>query len=466
MSIVYCGICPHPPIAVPEVGREESKKVVATQQALVELGRRVKQSGAETVVIISPHAPLFRDVIAINRVPELIGDLASFRAGELKFRLNNDQLLADSINGQAAGLGIDILDLNEDIEEIYDINLDLDHGVTVPLYFLQKGGVDLPFVHVSMAIAPVEKLYLFGLAVRRAAESLGRKVALLASGDLSHGLTKDAPGGYLPRGKEFDEELVRLLSIPDIEGVLKMDQSLVQLAGECGYRSIVMMLGALDGYGVKAEILSYEGPFGVGYMVASLEPSGENMAQSILAKMEDEQKNKIALRRAEESFLVRVARETLERHVKGEPPVDVSGVPDEFKKRAGVFVSIKKRGSLRGCIGTITPTKRSIAEEVAANAISAGINDPRFQPVGQEELADLEYSVDVLQPPRPVKSYDELDPKKYGVIVRTGLRSGLLLPNLEGVDTVEEQVSIARQKAGIKEYEQAELERFEVTRYK
>lgn len=466
MSVVYCGACPHPPIAVPEVGREEAKKVIATQQALVELGKRVKESGAETVVMISPHAPIFRDVIAINRVPVLIGDLDNFGAGELRFNLSNDQLLADTINSQAAGLGVDVLDLHEDMEEIYNINLDLDHGVTVPLYFLQKGGVDLPFVHVSMAIAPLEKLYLFGLAVRRAAESMDRKVALLASGDLSHGLTKDAPGGYLPRGKEFDEQLVRLLSVPDIEGVLKMDQSLVQLAGECGYRSIVMMLGALDGYGVKAEILSYEGPFGVGYMVASFEPSGENMSQSVLAKLEDEQKNRIALRRANESFLVRVARETLEKHVKGEPPVDISGVPEEFKKRAGVFVSIKKRGDLRGCIGTISPTKRSIAEEVAANAISAGINDPRFQPVNQDELADLEYSVDVLQPPRPVKSIAELDPKKYGVIVRTGLRSGLLLPNLEGVETFEEQVSIARQKAGIREYEQAELERFEVTRYK
>jgi len=466
VSVVYCGICPHPPIAVPEVGREEAEKVAATQRAIVELGRRIKQSGAETVVIISPHAPVFRDVIAINRVAALKGDLASFGAGGLQFNLNNDQLLAGSINRQAAAIGVDVVDLHEDMEKRYDLNLRLDHGVTVPLYFLQKGGVDLPFVHVAMAFAPLEKLYLFGIAVRRAAESLSRKVALVASGDLSHGLTKDAPGGYLPRGKEFDEQLVRLLSVPDIEGVLKMEQTLVQLAGECGYRSIVMMLGALDGYDVKSEILSYEGPFGVGYMVASLEPCGENKSQSVLARLEDEQKKRIARRRAAESFLVKVARETLEKHVKGEPPVDVSCMPEEYKKRAGVFVSIKKRGNLRGCIGTIEPTRPSIAEEVVANAISAGINDPRFQPVSQEELADLEYSVDVLQPTEPVSGFNELNPEKYGVIVRSGRRSGLLLPNLEGVDTVEEQVSIARQKAGIGPNEPVQLERFEVIRYK
>jgi len=466
MSVVYCGVCPHPPIAVPEVGHEEANKVVDTQQALLELGSRVKHSGAETVVIISPHAPVFRDVIAVNLVPVLRGNLGGFGAGEIKFSLTNDQLLAGSINSQAAGLGLDIVELNEDTERQYNINLRLDHGVTVPLYFLQKAGVNLPLVHVSMAVAPLEKLYLFGLAVRKASESLGRKVALLASGDLSHGLNRHAPGGYLPRGKEFDEQLVRLLAVPDIEGVLKMDQSLVQQAGECGYRSIVMMLGALDGYDVKAEILSYEGPFGVGYLVASFEPGRENKVHSLYAKIQAEHQEKIAQRRADESFLVKVARETLEKHVKGEPLAEISGVPEEYRQRAGVFVSIKKRGNLRGCIGTIEPTKPSIVEEVVANAISAGIYDPRFQPVRQEELNDLEYSVDVLRPPEPVSGVNELDPEKYGVIVRAGRRSGLLLPNLEGVDTVEEQVSIARQKAGIGPDEPVQLERFEVIRYK
>lgn len=467
MSIMLCGICPHPPIAVPEVGRNESKIVTATQQALIEMGRRIKQSNAETIVIISPHASVFQDVVAINRVPVLKGDLAAFRAGEVAFNLDNDQLLADCIGQQAAGLSLDVIELDEATEKKYHIDLRLDHGVTVPLYFFRKEGVHLPLVHVSMAFAPPEKLYLFGVAVRRAAQSLGRKVALLASGDLSHGLTEDAPSGYRPRGKEFDEQLVRLLSVPDIEGVLKMDQTLVQMAGECGYRSLVMMLGALDGYDVKAEILSYEGPFGVGYLVAAFEPYRENHNQSVMAGLEAARKEKITRRRAGESILVKVARDTLEKHIKGEPPAEFADVPDEYKsKRAGVFVSIKKSGNLRGCIGTIEPVKPNIVEEVVANAVSAGIWDPRFQPVGPEELDDLEYSVDVLQPPEPINDLSKLDPEKYGVIVSAGRRSGLLLPNIEGVTTVEEQVAIARQKAGIGPDESVRLERFEVNRYK
>ncbi|MDD4170068.1 MAG: AmmeMemoRadiSam system protein A [Desulfotomaculaceae bacterium] len=466
MSIVYCGVCPHPPIAVPEVGQAEADKVIDTQKAYWEMGRRVKESGAETMVIISPHAPVFRDVVGINGLPVLKGDLGGFRAPQVAFELKNDRLLVSEIQRQARDLGLDVVQLGETMERQYDINLQLDHGVTVPLYFFQKAGVKLPLVHVSMAVAPPEKLYLFGLAVRRATESLERKAALLASGDLSHGLIRSAPSGYRPRGKEFDVSIVKLLAGADIAGVLKMDQDLVQQAGECGYRSIVMMLGALDGYEVKAEILSYEGPFGVGYLVASLEPGMENKEHSLYGKLQDVAREEMARRRAGESFLVKVARDTLERHVKGELRPVISTIPEEFGGRAGVFVSIKKHGNLRGCIGTIAPVRPNIVEEVVANAVSAGARDPRFHPVRPEELPDLEYSVDVLQLPEPVNRMDELDPKEYGVIVRSGHRSGLLLPNLEGVDTVDEQVSIARQKAGIGPNEPVQLERFKVVRYK
>jgi len=466
MPLVFCGICPHPPIVVPEVGRTEAAKVEATQQALLELGRRVKGSGAETVVIISPHASIFQDVIGINGMPLLKGDLGNFRAGNVKFELENDPLLLAEIKRLAADLGLMVVELTGKMEERYDISLRLDHGVTVPLYFLQKAGVKLPLVHVSMAVAPPQRLYLFGLAVRRAAESLGRKVALLASGDLSHCLTPDAPGGYQPRGEEFDREIARLLAVPDVEGLLKMEEALVNQAGECGYRSIIMMLGALDGYDVKAEVLSYEGPFGVGYLVAAYEPVGQNPERSLFAKLQSEQQEKTARRRAGESYLVKVARETLERYVGGVSLPDISGLPEEFREQAGVFVSLKKHGNLRGCIGTIEPAQSNIVEEVIANAISAGTKDPRFQPVRKEELNDLEISVDVLQPTEPAVGLNELDPKKYGVVVRAGRRSGLLLPNLEGIDTAEEQVAIARQKAGIRPDEPVQLERFEVVRYK
>src|SRR5690606_37197305 len=134
-------------------------------------------------------------------------------------------------------------------------------------------------------------------------------------------------------------------------------------------------------------------------------------------------------------------------------------------QRAGVFVTIKKRGQLRGCIGTFLPTKKNIAEEIQRNAISAGCEDPRFTPVREDELDELVYSVDILSKPEPVNSLDQLDPKRYGIIVSKGFRRGLLLPNLEGVNTVEEQLNIALQKAGISPREKYNIERFDVERH-
>lgn len=284
MSVVFCGICPHPPVAVPEVGRRESEEVQKTREALLELGRRLKKSSAETVVIISPHAPIFHGLIGLNGEPVLSGDLASFGACEVKFQVDNDPALVREIKNQAAALGLSAMELTGELAGQYDFSLRLDHGVTVPLYFLQQAGVNLPLVHVSMALDVAERLYLFGLAVRKAAELTGRRAALLASGDLSHCLTRLAPAGYNPKGAEFDRKLARLLAVPDVQGIMQMDDFLVQEAAECGYRSILMMLGALDGLEVEAEVLSYEGPFGVGYLVASFIPGPANPERSLLKK--------------------------------------------------------------------------------------------------------------------------------------------------------------------------------------
>lgn len=163
---------------------------------------------------------------------------------------------------------------------------------------------------------------------------------------------------------------------------------------------------------------------------------------------------------------VELAREALTawitRHVKIQPP---NPVPDQMMAKAGVFVSLHIGDDLRGCIGTFRPTTESIAHEIIEMAIEASTEDPRFSPVRTSEIAKLTISVDVLGEPEPIESMDQLDPKVYGVIVSSGYRRGLLLPDLEGVDTVEEQVSIARRKAGIHAHEPVKLQRFKVVRH-
>jgi len=164
---------------------------------------------------------------------------------------------------------------------------------------------------------------------------------------------------------------------------------------------------------------------------------------------------------------VKLARETISEYIqRGRVLSAPVPLPEELNKQAGVFVSLKKAGQLRGCIGTFSPTQPDLALEIIHNAISASSRDPRFPPVTADELDQIKISVDILSEPAKVDSIDQLDPRRYGVIVTSGYKRGLLLPDLEGVDTVEEQLDIARQKAGIKSGEKIEITRFEVQRFK
>lgn len=454
---------------VPEVGRGRDNDVADTKRAMLELGRRLNESSADTLVMITPHGTVFSDGIGINAVKKLEGNLGQFGAAGVRFALTNDVELVQAIGKAAAEKDITVAAIDNAVAGRFGVSTGLDHGITAPLYFIREAGVNLPLVHVSMGLLPFHELYSFGVAVREAADRLNRNIAVLASSDLSHRLTPDAPAGYHPAGKEFDRRLVELVDAADVEGICSLDPELAENAGECGLRSIIMMLGTLDGVAINSEVLSYEGPFGVGYMVAALVPGARDDNRLFLGKLRQTALARTGAKRAAESFPVRLARQVLEQYFSGAKKklFDPAQVPEEFKNsRAGVFVSLKKHGQLRGCIGTIAPTYNTIAEEIAQNAISAAVRDPRFNPVEPGELPELDISVDVLTDPEPVRGLNELDPRRYGVIVSAGGRRGLLLPDLEGINTAEEQVDIARQKAGIGPGEAVQLERFEVVRYR
>ena len=228
-----------------------------------------------------------------------------------------------------------------------------------------------------------------------------------------------------------------------------------------------MLAGTLDRTSVKSELLSYEGPFGVGYAVAAFTPEGADESRAFDVLYQRAERERLGGIRASEDAFVRLARETAEAFVRtGEAPALPQGLPEEMvNARAGVFVSLKIAGKLRGCIGTISAVTENIAQEIVRNAIAAASEDPRFDPVRPDELERITYSVDVLGPAERIDSIEQLDAKRYGVIVVSGYRKGLLLPNLEGVDTVEEQVKIAKRKAGIPESERCRMERFEVVRH-
>ncbi|HHT64151.1 MAG: AmmeMemoRadiSam system protein A [Bacillota bacterium] len=466
MGIVKGIIAPHPPIIVPEVGGSRREKAQQTVQAMEEAADIIKQADPELIIITTPHGAVFRDALAVSVLSPLAGNLAAFGAKEVNFHYSNDIQVAEEIIRRSNQKGIPAVALGTGLAREYRISLKLDHGVTVPLYFIQKAGVTCPILPISMGFLSFEELYQFGAVIKEVTEMMNRRVVFLASGDLSHRLTKDAPAGYHPKGKEYDALLIDLLVKKQVEDILKIDPALVETAGECGLRSFIMMLGSFDGYDFEFRLLSYEGPFGVGYLVGEINPGEPSPDRMIVKKIFQERQGRIEERRKQESPPVALARRALEAYVTEgkiiEPPKELS---DFFLKRAGIFVSIKKHGQLRGCIGTVEPTQENLALEIIHNALSAGTRDPRFNPVSPDELNELTYSVDMLYPPEPISGIDELDPQKYGVIVRSGTKSGLLLPMLEGIDTPREQVEIARQKAGIRPGESVKLSRFEVVRY-
>ncbi|SMB90331.1 uncharacterized protein, PH0010 family/AmmeMemoRadiSam system protein A/AmmeMemoRadiSam system protein B [Thermanaeromonas toyohensis ToBE] len=452
---------PHPPIMVPEVGGEELAKIASTVASTRELAREVARLGPEVIIIISPHGPVFREAVGLWATRKLQGDLSSFRAPRVKFQYALDLELTRDIAAAASQGGVPVVLLDEESSKRYGLIPELDHGMMVPLYFLREAGVEVPLVAMGMAFMEREKLYAFGAVLARAVKASSRRAVLVASGDLSHRLIPGAPAGYDPQGEIFDRRVKELLSSLDVAGLLALPEDLAERAGECGLRSFIMGLGALDGYRVEGEVLSYEGPFGVGYLVARFLPREEDPQRSLLKK--EELKPGVS----ELPFPVRLAKESLEHYLHTGRILPVpKDLPPDMARRAGVFVSIKKFGQLRGCIGTVSPTRSNIAEEIIYNALSAGLEDPRFPPVKVEELPYLEYSVDVLEEPEPVNSLEELNPRVYGVIVSSGLKKGLLLPDLEGIDTAEEQVAIAKRKAGIGPDEPCRLERFRVTRYR
>ncbi|EHG21531.1 hypothetical protein HMPREF9334_00948 [Selenomonas infelix ATCC 43532] len=459
MSILAAYVLPHPPLILPEVGRGEEKKIQLTVNAYERAMKEAAEQKPDTVIIASPHTVMYADYFHIAPGEEAEGSFAQFGAEEVTVAARYDTVLAKEIEMEAGEIGIEA-------GPVGGRNAALDHAVMIPLHFLHAHTRDFRVVRLGISgLSPLAH-YNFGKCVARAVDTLGRRAVFIASGDLSHKLTPEGPYGFAPEGPRFDKACMKYLEEGDFLKLLRMDRALYEPAAECGLRTFWMMAGALDGQALKIKKLSYQGPFGVGYGVVSLRVTREDVRRSFAERYEMLERRAQEERRAAEDDYVRLARHAIETIVHTGKNAELpQGLPSEMSERAGVFVSLKKDGELRGCIGTFEPTTKNIAEEILQNAASAALRDPRFPPVKKEELDALVYSVDVLTEPELVAGADALDVKKYGVIVEYRARKGLLLPDLAGVDTVEEQLRIARQKGGIPADAPIRIWRFTVERH-
>lgn len=461
MPMLGAVVFPHPPVLLPEVGKGREREISATGHAMAEAAGEVARWNPDVLIIASPHTVLYGDYFHTAPGSGATGSMGAFGAPQVRLEVGYDAPVREEIirRAQRAGLQAGTLGQRDP---------SLDHGVLIPLYLLRKAGVTCPIVRMGLSGFSALDHYRLGQCVAQAVEALGRRAVFVASGDLSHKLKPEGPYGFAPEGPVFDEAVTRTMASGNFLEFLTMDPSLCERAAECGLRSFQLMAGALDGLAVQPRLLSHESTFGVGYAVALFPVTGRDDTRRYAPACERIRRERLAARRAGEDPWVRLARLSLETYLRQGQMLETlpRDLPAELTARAaGAFVSLHKDGRLRGCIGTIAPTRETLAEEIVQNAVSAGTRDPRFPPVRPEELDELEYSVDVLGQPEPVDSPARLDPKVYGVIVSCGRKRGLLLPDLDGVDTVEEQLDIARRKGGIREEEPYTLQRFKVVRH-
>ena len=456
---------PHPPIIIPEVGHGEEKKIKNTYDACESVGREIAELKPEVIIVVTPHGTMFSDAIALSFESSISGSLKQFSAPKVSMKFEIDMDLTGKIMNKARINNIPTVEVSTRFLKKYGREYELDHGTIVPLYFVLDKYNSFKLVHITYGgLSPIQ-LYKFGKLIKEAVEESNENAVFIGSGDLSHHLKDEGPYEYNPYGERFDHEIINLLTKGDVAGVFNINPEMVENAGECGLRSYYIMLGAMEGNEIKGELLSYEGTFGVGYGVMKFQL--KNSDRDILSEIMLEKNKGYKERVNNEDVYVRLARESLTHYlIEGSFIERPSYVTEEMiNNKRGVFVSLKKFGQLRGCIGTIFPVTDSIASEIMRNAVEAGEGDPRFSPVSEEELEDIVFSVDVLTEPVPALK-EQLDPKKYGVVVRSGRKSGLLLPDLAGVNTIEEQISIVLNKAGISANENYSIDKFEVIRHK
>ena len=460
MGISAGFMVPHPPLIIPDVGKGEEKKIQRTIDAYKKVAEAIGHLQPGTIVLLSPHQIMYADYFHISPGKGARGDFGQFRAGRTSMEVSYDTEFVRVLCEVAEDIGLPAGTLGEREKK-------LDHGTMVPLYFANQFWTGYRLVRIGLSGLPLAAHYRLGQCIQAAARTLERNTVVIASGDLSHKLKEDGPYGYQEEGPVYDARIMDVMGRGDFGELLEFSEDFCEKAAECGHRSFTILAGTFDRTGVEAEQLSYEGPFGVGYGVCSYRPCGDDGTRNFLEQYEEKERKEILARREREDAYVRLARYTIESFVKsGTLPEMPQGLPEElYKSRAGAFVSLKEDGRLRGCIGTIRAVRESLAEEIMHNAVSACSEDTRFSPVEDWEVERLTISVDVLGETEKIASPEELDVTRYGVIVTKGGRRGLLLPNLEGVDTIEQQIAIAKQKAGIRDHESVELERFEVIRH-
>ena len=460
MPIIGAYTVPHPPLIVPDIGKGAEEQIIETTNAYKQVAKEIATLKPETIIITSPHTVLYGDYFHISPNDNAYGDFSNFNASNVKFNEEYDTELVNEIEKLAN-------QYNFPMGTSHERDKALDHGVMVPLYFIRQELPKCKIIRVGLSGLPLVDNYRAGEIIQEAVNNLNKRVVFVASGDLSHKLQTYGPYGFIDEGPIYDEQIMKTLSAGAFNELLEYKESFLDKAAECGHRSFTIMAGALDGIEVESKQLSHQDITGVGYGICTFYPQGENTNRKFRKLYLEKERKRLENKANNSNDYIKLAYKTINKYIKDK---EVLKVPNDINKelldnQKGVFVTLNKFDQLRGCIGTFLPTRDNIAEEIISNSISSATSDYRFNKVTEDELPYLDISVYLLNEPEQIDDQNELDPKKYGVIVSSGYKRGLLLPDLDGIDTIEEQLRIAKNKGNITDSDEIQLERFTVTKY-
>ena len=444
MSVTCAALMCHAPIVIPDIAGERAASCARTTAAMRQVAARLVAHHPDVLVLISPHTPRDGRRFGLVRAEWLQGDFGRFGVPAVSVRMCGAPEAAAAVADAAHARGLSTWSPSGSA---------LDHGALVPMTFLLEAGYSGKVLLIALPYPDTGQEPAMGQAIADAARALGQRFVVLASGDMSHRLQPGAPSGFHPQARRFDQRFVELLERGELGDAMRLPSDLRELAAEDVVDSCTVAAAAVGFDATGHGVLSYEGPFGVGYCEALL-------FDGMAATATNARVHGAASEPPRE--LLAVARDAIDARLHGRSFV-APELTAPWQRSRGVFVTLRDAaGGLRGCIGHLAPHHATLAEEVAKCAVASALHDTRFAPLEPDELDDLRVELSLLGPAEPVSSASELDPARYGVVVSCGQRRGVLLPEVEGVTSVDQQLAIARRKAGLQPDDDVTLERFEV----
>lgn len=457
-------LMPHPLKLIKEIGNGKEEKLKKTKKAFMDIYEEIQENEVETIIIISPHGTIFKGGVSIVKEDKIEGDFEKFGYSDYKMAFDIDLELVNKIIDKSKMEDIAVVPLNKENEEMYNTKVFLDYGAMIPLYYLNNKE-KYKIVHITYGFMDYKKLYEFGKILSNIVKDSNKKVAFIASGDLSHRLSEDGPYLYSSSGKKFDDKVVSFLEKGDLNGLFQIDEELVIESGQCALNSIYIMAGAMDGLDVKGQVLSYEYPYGIGHATIRFDfTKGDSIYEKVLqtdAVIEDEEYG------IQGNVYTRLARKSIEHFLKHEKLMKVGKDSEKelLDKSKGVIVTLTIDGKNRGSMGSIKPTTSCIGSEIIKSALFCAFENPNFLDLTKEELNKVKIIVDIIEDVKDA-NIEDLDHNKFGVIVIKNYKVAVVPPNAPEVLNTPEQLKAALKKVNIYESEEYQLKIFTTTRFK